>query len=175
MSLDMFLTDVQAIDAVRVARIGSLFMQAWSGDPTPAAHELVRAAADRAIELHPKNLCLLSLVRIPRLGRPPSEDSRRRSRAQSERLDPHLQASAIVFDVDGITGAAVRMFVSSVLLLSRPQAPTKTFSESDIAIDWLCGHDGIEPALATGTDTLKRIVLDWWGPRQGPSTSPAGA
>lgn len=161
----MVLTDVQAADAVRVARLGTLFIQAWAGDPTPAAHDLVQAAADKAIEQHPNNLCLLSLVRIPKLGGAPPEDSRRRSKAQSERLDPHVKASAIVFDVDGITGVAVRMFVSSVLLLSRPKAPTKTFSDCGVALDWICGREGIDPALVSRREATERVILDWWGPR----------
>ena len=69
-------------------------------------------------------------------------------RAAVEKLtretDAWGRATAHVILVGGLTGSAVRAFLSTTTLVARPKTPTKVFGDTAAAAKWMSGH------LATG-------------------------
>jgi hypothetical protein len=61
--------------------------------------------------------------------------------------------SAHVILVGGFTGTAVRAFMSTTILLSRPRRPNKVFGEPEAAAAWLA------PLLARGGEPWSRAKL----------------
>lgn len=129
-------------DAVlRVAGDRDLCVVRWADSPGPQHFDAVLAAVrERAQQGQP--VSLLNVVDAP--GKLPRFDEAVRSAARrmSEGMTPHMRAVAHVILLEGFAGATVRMFVSTLTLLSRSSAPTKVFAELDEGRRWLSEQAG---------------------------------
>jgi len=65
--------------------------------------------------------------------------------------------SAHILLVSGMAGSAVRAFMSTVMLLARPQAPNRVFGAVAEAVTWLHGRLGGTQALWTGNELRDAI------------------
>lgn len=162
------LQEIAEVDNVRVCRWGSLLVQSWEGDPTCRA----RAAVAEAIEVMtaesagPRGaFSMLNLVRPPRRSGHIDLAQRENTKAVMARLGGVLRAHATVLDAGGITGAALRVFMSSLSLVSRPEVPARMFSSLDRALEWLLHNEGVDRALVREVRLLRTGLTLWWGPR----------
>lgn len=65
------------------------------------------------------------------------EALRERGAEMSRKYDPHMVGAAIVVLSKGLSAVMTRTFLSGYFLVTRPEAPTRTFSTAAEAIDWL--------------------------------------
>ncbi len=136
-------TEIVHEDAtLRLGVSRNLLVFAWSGTPeSEHIRTLSRVHHTLAGRYH-EHLAALDLVVT---GTPRFTDPLRDELVRLVR-DPRLQGkgTAHVVSMGGLTGATVRAFISTVILLARPAAPNKVFSEVAPAAAWLV------PMLTTG-------------------------
>ena len=141
-------------DKLRVAVDEQLCVARWTDTPDPNHFgEVLRGAQSAAVG---RRAVLFNVVDAP--GKLPrfSDEVRRAAQRMSEGLIPITKVTAHVILMDGFTGATVRMFLSTLTLLTRNGAPTKVFSALDEGSRWLSPHlteratsERIEAAHAT--------------------------
>ncbi len=109
----------------------------WSDAPKPHHFPLVTAAIRDAAE---PRAALLNVIdargKLPRFD----EDVRRAAVEMTRAVTPIAAGTAHVLLLDGFTGAAVRMFLSTLTLLSRGSAPTTVHSSVTQGAAWLAAH-----------------------------------
>lgn len=123
-------------EVLRLAVRDDLCVARWTDTPTPRHFDeivrAIRAAAktgDRAI--------LLNVVDAP--GKMPrfTDDLRKAGGAMAVAMEPLTAATAHVVLLDGFIGTSVRMFLSTLTLLSRSSGAVSTSARVDDAARWL--------------------------------------
>ncbi len=164
-------TEIVFEDAtLRICSSRNLVVSAWSSTPEPDHLRTLNRALHAQDGKYREHRALLDLVVT---GTPRFTDKVRDELVRLLR-DPRAQGkgTAHVVTVGGLAGATVRAFLSTVMLLARPEAPNKVFGEVAPAANWLV------PLLTTGgeawtTANVLAVVADVTGKAGAPT--PAGA
>lgn len=157
------LEPVLSLRAVRGCTCGPLFVQAWTRQPLLAEQEELSEAYERMIELHPDGFASMALIRIREEFGSPDAQVRRLAIEQYRRLIPFISVSSIVIDSRGVALATVRVFMSALLKIVRPETPTRIFSDFDEAFDWMLANAGSVASVLSPHETqLRRQLLAWW-------------
>lgn len=144
-------------DVLCVVTERGLCVARWADAPKPH-HFPVVAAAMRAAADAAGRAALLNVVdakgKLPRFD----EEVRRAASEMTRVVTPISLGTAHVILLDGFTGAAVRMFLSTLTLLSRGSGPTTVHSSVAAGAAWLAGHaaDGHTAASIEGAYAATR-------------------
>lgn len=116
----------------------NLVVAAWREAPTVAQlRALERAGRSLEDQLPGKNVLLnLMISGTPNFSAEVREEAIRLSGVP----DIFSLAAAHVILAQGLVGTAVRAFLSTVVLLSKPPTPTKIFGDKTPATTWLMEH-----------------------------------
>lgn len=113
----------------------NLVLALWRDAPRAPWFRAIRATTWPYAERWPDGAGWINLIVS---GTPSfSEESRKEAAALSRRDDIFQLGTAHIVAVDGLRGAAVRAFLSTVFLLARTRTPTRVFGEIDGAAQWL--------------------------------------
>jgi hypothetical protein len=120
---------------LRIGVTRNLVAFAWSAAPEATHVRSLTRALQAVIGKHGSNHAALDIVLS---GAPRFSDEVRSEMVKLIR-DPRIQGqgSAHVVEVAGLSGTAVRAFLSTVLLMGRPAAPHKVFGSLGAGAAWL--------------------------------------
>ncbi len=126
-------------EILRVHVHHNLCVARWQDTPT-ARHFGVITAAMRSATAGGERAVLLNVVDAP--GKIPrfTDELRQSGAAMSRAIDPLTAATAHVVLLDGFVGASVRMFLSTLGLLSRTPGVQSIFGQVDDGARWLATH-----------------------------------
>ena len=147
-----------------VAAHHNLVIALWRDAPEVSWVRSLVAASERHVAQHERKCALVNLV----VSGTPSfrEDARNELMKMSRRRDLYPVVAHVV-QLDGLVGAAVRAFLSTLLVLSRTKAPIKVFAEPTAAGDWLVPQLGDDWTCDTVVTACESVVARLgWGERQ---------
>ncbi|GEM_PF-6454933 len=128
---------------------GNLLVSVWRDAPDLPSMVLVRESAESMALRWPQGFAYINVVAS---GKPRfSEAVRRETREFMRSITP--LATAHVLLLPGFLKVAVSSFINTALLLARPSAPTRIFSDLDAGLDF------VEPLLAAGGQSWTREQL----------------
>ncbi len=135
-------------DILRVVTDRGLCVARWADAPR-AEHFAKVTTAMRAAAEGAGGAALLNVVdargKLPRF-----DDGVRRAAAEmSQAITPIARGTAHVILIDGFSGAAVRMFLSTLTLVSRGRAPTTVHATVAAGAAWLAERAGQEHTAAS--------------------------
>lgn len=156
------LEELVAARNVRVCRVASLFVQAWTEEVMLHEHDLIDAAFDEMIARYPEGFCSLTLIRMVKLPGPPDAELRERAQAQAQRLEPYMRASPIVFAGPGLLGRGIRLFMKVLMLKSRSSVPNQVCESLPDALDWMCALEVVDPCLVANRAEVEDTIAGWW-------------
>ncbi|MEP7125764.1 MAG: hypothetical protein ABJE95_32840 [Byssovorax sp.] len=138
-------------DAIlRILTSRNLQVNVWSNAPTvEQIHIFSRAGASLA-RRNPRGTGLLNLMLR---GTPSFSQEVRDETVKLMKQEVFRLGTAHVILLGGLTGAAVRAFMSTVMLLARPGVPNKVFGEAETAATWLA------PLLTQGAEAWSPTEL----------------
>lgn len=138
---------VHSDESLRIVTARNLFVVVWWDAPTVEQLRSLARMAEAHRRDHPRGTAMLNVIR----GGMPSFDQKMREEAQRLTRDGHFDlAVAHLVLLGGLVGAAVRAFLSTIVLLGRPKEPTQVFAEEGKALSWLA------PQLARGPSLWAR-------------------
>jgi hypothetical protein len=124
-------------EVLTVASERGLCVARWADSPQPRHFPIVTAAMRAAAE---PRAALLNVVdargKLPRFN----DEVRRAAAEMARALAPISMGTAHVLLLDGFTGAAVRMFLSTLTLLARGGPATTVHSSVAEGAAWLAAH-----------------------------------
>jgi len=125
-------------DTMRVGNVDNLTIAAWFDAPTLIQVRAVDRSVRRIRREVEGGVGFINVMveGIPRFSAEVREEGAR----QTAILDGRDLVAAHVVLIGGLTGTAVRMFMSTVMLLGRPGYPTKVFGDGPLAAKWLAMH-----------------------------------
>ncbi|MEZ4298611.1 MAG: hypothetical protein R3B70_26905 [Polyangiaceae bacterium] len=122
----------------RVLSRRNLVVTVWSSAPTAAQFRIFSRVSERFVKARPAGTALLSVALrgVPNF----SESAREEVVQMVKNRSLYTLGTAHLILVPGLAGAAVRAFLSTVTLIARPAAPTRSFGEKNAAVTWLHGQ-----------------------------------
>lgn len=150
-------------DCVRVCCWRSLLVQLWLEPPLRYHQELVANAFETMIERHGEpGFSTLTVVRMTKVFGSPEAGVRERSKALFERVDGYVELNALALEAPGgLAGRSLRTFIRALLLITRPQAETRTFDRVEPALDWLVAHERAAAEFADARAGLADALAAW--------------
>ena len=145
-------------ETLRVLVRDHLCVARWLDTPT-ARHFGVITAAMRAASVGGERAGLLNVIDAP--GKMPrfTDELRHAGAAMSRAIDPLTAATAHVVLLDGLVGTSVRMFLSTLALLSRVPGVVSTCGQVDEGARWLAAHPRVARRwTATGILSAYQLV-----------------
>lgn len=128
---------VHADESLKIVTAHNVLVVVWSDAPSLEQLRAMARAAEALRRAHPRGTALLNVIR----GGMPSFDDAVRDEARRLTRDGHFDVGvAHVVLIGGLVGAAVRAFLSTIVLLGRPKEPTQVFGEAGAALRWLAGR-----------------------------------
>jgi len=115
----------------------------WSNAPTVVQ---VRAFGRASATITRRHLRGAGLINLIKSGKATFSEEVREELVKLMKTSVFLLGASHVVVVGGLTGTAVRAFMSTVILLGRPAVPNKVFSEPKAAAAWHV------PLLAQGAE-----------------------
>ncbi|MEO5729875.1 MAG: hypothetical protein ABI134_03690 [Byssovorax sp.] len=145
------LETVHTDSTLRIVNSRNVQVNVWSNAPTVEQMRAHGRAGTAHARRHPRGTGLLNIV----VGGTPSfsEPVRVETVKIMKQAELFSLGSAQIILAGGLTGTAVRAFMSTVILLGRPLRPTKVFSDSETAVAW------IAPLLTRGAEPWSRAEL----------------
>lgn len=137
---------------VRIVGAGSVLFAVWTVVPTMDLMRVLERAGDEhrdSLRKQKQAMVNVAIDGIPNF----SDEVRAEAARHSRRSAPWRLATAHVIEFSGLRGIAVRSFMSTMLLLGRPQVPTKVFDKVEAAAPWLV------PYLPTGDEWTRERFL----------------
>jgi hypothetical protein len=142
---------------LRIVTTRGLCVARWADSPAPQHFPEVVTAMQSALDGSGR-AALLNVIdakgKLPRFN----EEVRHAAGKMARAISPISVGTAHVLLMDGFSGAAVRMFLSTLTLLARASAPTTVHSTVSGGAAWLAGlaagglvAQEIEAAYATAT------------------------
>ncbi|MEM9188035.1 MAG: hypothetical protein AAGF12_02575 [Myxococcota bacterium] len=137
----------------------NMFAAGWFGMPELRhMHEVERCYEDLRSEW-PDGVGFANVIvgGVPNFSREVREDAAR----QTAKGDEQDLATAHLILVDGLAGAAVRAFLSTMLLVGRSTVPNRVFSDCGVAAGWVAGLLNRVPPPWDATDMqrfLERVA-----------------
>ena len=142
---------------LRLSSVDNIAIAAWfDAPPEPAYLERTTAFLKALHARHPGGIAFVNLIcgGTPRF----SEPVRKATTASMRDVTVELGTAHVVL-IGGFRGTATRMFLSSMMLLSRPPHPSKICVTVDEALAWMLPHCGAAaPDRAAVTAVCDRII-----------------
>ncbi len=120
---------------LRVAQSQNLVVAVWREAPSSLTQmHTIEALNESTRKEHPAGAGYVNVIvaGTPRFSKEIRDDAARQTRETPE----NALASAHVVLVGGLTGVAVRSFLSTMLLVGRPKVPSKVFGDIKSAAAW---------------------------------------
>ncbi len=136
-------------EAVQVGAAGPLLVTAWRGGSSLAALDVLDRHQAGLLARHPRISTLSVITDAPGALFRVDDGVRARSVELGKKYEPHVLGSAIVVASRGLGAAMARTFLSGFFLLSRSEAPMKTFSGVREGLTWLQALPGQSMDLKT--------------------------
>lgn len=121
---------------LKVGRVGSLLITLYRGATSMKVLEELDRLETELVKTYPR-ISTLSLLRTTEGMLKVDEALREKGAELNRKYDPHMIGAAIVVLSKGLSAVMTRTFLSGYFLVTRPEAPTRTFSTPAEAIDWL--------------------------------------
>lgn len=119
---------------LRIAQRRNVFAAVWSAVPTVEQVGALRRATEKMAREHPGHVFVNLVVR----GVPSFPDDTRDALVSLMRDGQGgALAAAHVLLIEGLAGSAVRAFLSTMILLSRPPVTNRVFGDTNTALTWL--------------------------------------
>jgi hypothetical protein len=115
----------------RLTMAGNLLAATWFDAPNVEQMREFRRVSVAMKREHPQGTAMVNLIVD---GTPRFHPGVRDEATQLMRENIHKLGSAHVVIVDGLRGSATRAFMTTVILVGRPRAPTKVFGRVDEAV-----------------------------------------
>jgi hypothetical protein len=128
---------------LRTVNARNVQVNVWLGAPTIVQVRAFGRASAALARKHPRGTALVNLMMQ---GKASFSEEVRDELVKQMKLDTFRLGAAHVVLASGLTGTAVRAFLSTVILLGRPGIPTKVFSDTKSAAAWHL------PLLAQGAE-----------------------
>jgi hypothetical protein len=135
---------------LRVVTSRNVQVNVWSNAPTV---EQMRVFGRTGAVLARRNPRGIGLLNVMLRGTPSFSEQVRDETVKLTKQGYFRLGAAHLILVGGLTGTAVRAFMSTVLLLARSPAPNKVFGEPETAAAWLA------PLLAQGAEPWSSAQL----------------
>ncbi len=120
---------------LRITQQRNVAVAAWRDAPTVAQFRVFEREGRAMTRRYPKGAALFNVVLS---GKPDFSSEVRAETARINGLgDIFVLGAAHVILVTGLVGAAVRAYLSTSMLVTRPVTPTKVFGEKRPAAEWL--------------------------------------
>jgi hypothetical protein len=139
----MAVTLVGEKPGLRVGTLGALLLMHFDGQSTVEALDMLDDAEAKHAALFPRfsTLVVVSGLKL----QSPAPGVRERSAALDAKYDAHVVGSAIVVLAKGVAAVIARSFIATWALITKRQAPTRTFRAVSEAVTWLASLEG-QPA-----------------------------
>ena len=138
-------------DAIlRVLTSRNVQVNVWSNAPTV---EQIRIFGRSGVSLARRNPRGAGLINLMLKGTPSFSEEVRDETIKLMKQGSFRLGTAHVVLLGGLTGSAVRAFMSTVTLLARSPVPNKVFGEPEAAAAWLA------PLLAQGAEAWSPVEL----------------
>lgn len=131
------LEPIVADATLRIASAGNVLYAAWTGPPSVSQMRELGRISRAFAERHRGDAAFWDVIVS---GRPAFDDGVRRESQALTREGWFRLAVAHLVLPDGLTGAAIRAFLSTMILLGRPSTPTKVFDEPGACAAWFCAQ-----------------------------------
>lgn len=142
--------------SLRITTERNVSVVAWRDAPTVKQLRAFEREGHALEKRFPKRCGLFNVILS---GKP---DFSSEVRAETNRIgalgDMYTLATAHVILVEGLVGSAVRAFLATSMLVSKPPTPTKVFGDKDLAVAWVLGR--IAEAGEPWTSVQLRELLD---------------
>lgn len=145
---------------LKAAHSGPFLVTQYQGNSTLQVLDDLERVQSALIQQYPR-LSTLTVIRHTEALTRVDEEVRHRSVELGKKFDPHLLGAAIVVTARGLAAVVARTFLSGFFLLSRNEAPTRTFPDVPQALEWLRalpGQDLSVKADATLLAELERFL-----------------
>ena len=142
---------VHTDSTLRIVTARNVQVNVWSNAPTLEQMRVFGRVGAALARQHARGSALINVI----VGGTPSfsEPVRNETIRTMKQTELFSLGSAHVILVGGFTGTAVRAFMSTTILISRPLRPTKVFGEPETAAAWLA------PLLARGAEPWSQAQL----------------
>ena len=133
----------------------NVMVAVWSDAPTLPQVRILHREADQFSKHNPSGQAFANVVvgGVPIFSEPVRDELVKMIKSTTN----FTLGSAHILLVSGMAGSAVRAFMSTVMLLARPQAPNRVFGGVAEAVTWLHGRLGGTQALWTGNELRDAI------------------
>lgn len=133
----------------------NVMIAVWSDAPTLPQVRILHREADQFAKQNPSGQAFVNLITG---GVPVFTEAVRDELVKMIKSTTNFTlGSAHVLLVTGMTGSAVRAFMSTVMLLARPKAPNRVFATIADAVTWVHGRLGGMQAQWTGNELRDAI------------------
>jgi hypothetical protein len=139
-------------DAIlRIVASRNIQVNVWLDAPTPEQVRVFSRIGAAHSRRHPRGAALINIMVS---GTPSFSEEVRDGIVKLMKLpDMFRLGAAHVVLLDGLTGSAVRTFMSTVMLIGRPPIPNKVFGDAESAAAWLA------PLLTQGPEPWTRVEI----------------
>lgn len=133
----------------------NVMIAVWSEAPTLPQARVLHREAELFAKHNPGGQSFANIVAggVPMFTEPVRDELVKLGKSHSI----FTLGSAHIILVGGMAGSAVRAFLSTVFLISRPQAPNRVFGSIAEAVTWLHGRLGGSQAQWTGNELRDAI------------------
>lgn len=138
----MELETIYEDETSRQAYVGPLHIAAWFDAPTLSQMRVYGRHAVALAARHERTALMTLIVK----GRPSFDPAVRDEVKRLTSRGIHRAGTAHVVLATGLVGAAARAFMSTSVLVGRPNTPTKVFGDLDEAGIWLGQRLDVAPA-----------------------------
>ena len=142
-----------------VGSYGNVIVWRWLGAPNDETLAVVRREVATLLKASPDGIGSLHVIQLPDATFP---DDVQRKKIVQLRVDCAyaIQASALLFEGDGIRGAIIRSLVTAVMLASGNKRPQVVFGTAPAAITWLRAQLGTPAPDALGLARAIALVKE---------------
>lgn len=141
---------------LKVGHVGPLLVTLYRGATSLEVLADLDRIESELVKTYPR-ISTLSLLQTTEGMLKVDEALRERGAELSRKYDPHMVGAAIVVLSRGLAAVMTRTFLSGYFLVTRPEAPTRTFSSAAEALDWLRSLPGQDPDVKASA-TLRADV-----------------
>jgi hypothetical protein len=141
---------------LRVGALGSLLVMHFDGRGTLEALDVLDAVEAKHAAAFPKFSTMVVVTGVKLES--PAPGVRERSAALDAKYDAQVVGSAIVVHVAGVAAVFGRSFLAAWALVTKRQAPTKTFRDVGDAVAWLASLEGQPAGLPLDSRVVSAVT-----------------
>lgn len=141
---------------LRVGALGSLLVMHFHAGADLSALDVLDEVEGRHAATFPRFSTMVVVTGVKL--QTPVAGTRERSAALDAKYDSHVVGSAIVVQSKGIAAVIARSFIATWALVTKRQAPTKTFRNVSDAVTWLASLEGQPPGLPFDSQVVAAVA-----------------